>query len=180
VAAPRQPVQPATARPSPVPTSAPPQPVERTDAAEAVKPKPQLFIPVAITVQEQSNSSVEKVHVNIYRLRETIKTSRPSIFCDDTEVVRSQHGRFVVLALTPGKHTFRVNQRNDRYGQLMLDLKTGQEYYIRVDIENAVGAGSLTLASPEQGVDELKELKPGDAHMIKDKNFLAADFAPLR
>lgn len=40
------------------------------------------------------------------------------------------------------------------------------------------GHGRLTLVQPEQGVAGFKQMKPTNAGMIKDKEFLAADFAP--
>jgi hypothetical protein len=56
---------------------------------------------------------------------------KPSIYCDERDVARVQNGRSVVLALTPGKHTFRSN---DSQSQINVDLKAGEAYYIRLDI----------------------------------------------
>ena len=83
----------------------------------------------------------------------------------------------VVLALTPGHHTLRSN---DKQSQIELDLKPGQEYYIRIDMAPglAKGHGRLMLVQPEQGAAELKQMKPADAGMIKLKEFIAADFVP--
>jgi hypothetical protein len=128
----------------------------------------------AVTAQETLKSA--KVRVNIYRYKQFIgKALRPSIYCDGTDVARLQSGRSIVLALTPGKHTFRSN---DKQSQIELEIKPGQEYYIRIDIATGFwkGHGRLTLVQPEQGTPEFQQTKPADADMIKDKGFVAADF----
>ncbi len=116
-----------------------------------------------------------KVRVNVYRYKQIYgKAIRPSIYCDETDVARLQDGRFVVLALTPGKHTFRSN---DKQSVIDLELKPGQEYYIRVDIAPgfAKAHGRITLVQPEQGAAEFKQMKPADADMIKNRTFLISD-----
>ena len=120
------------------------------------------------------------VRVNVYRYKQFVgKALRPSIYCDAKDVVRLQNGRYVALALAPGKHAFRSN---DKQSQIDLDLKAGQEYYIRIDIATGMwkGHGRLTLVQPEQGAGELKQMKAVDAGMINDKEFLAADFEPTK
>ncbi len=137
-----------------------------------------LFVPAAMTAQEPSKAAVDNVRVNVYRYKQLYgKALRPSIYCDDKDVARLQSGRYVVLALAPGGHTFRSN---DKQSQIDLVLKSGQEYYIRIDITTGMGIwkahGRLTLVQPEQGAGELKQMKPVDAGMIKDKELLAHDF----
>jgi len=137
-----------------------------------------LFVPAVATAQEAPQSSGEKVRINVYRYKQFAgKGLRPSIYCDDKDVARLQSGRYVTLELAPGTHTFRSN---DKQSQIELDLKPGQEYYLRIDIAAGFwkGHGRLTLVLPEQGAGELKQMKPVDAGMIKDKEFLAADFVP--
>lgn len=126
----------------------------------------------------QSTVSSDKVRVHVYRYKQYVgKGLRPSIYCDEVDVARLQSGRFVVLALTPGKHKFRSN---DKQSQLEMDLKPGQEYYIRVDLATGFfkGHGRLTLVQPEQGKGEVTQMKAADSGMIKDKEFLAPDFVP--
>ena len=137
-----------------------------------------LFIPATTMAEEQSKPSVDKVRVNVYRYKQFMgKGLRPSIYYEERDVARLQSGRYVVLALAPGTHVFRSN---DKQSQIDLDLKAGQEYYIRIDIATGFmkGHGRLTLVQPEQGAAELKQMKPADAGMIKVKDFLAADFVP--
>lgn len=137
-----------------------------------------LFVPPAMTAQQPQGSSANNVRVYVYRYKQYMgKGLRPSIYCDDRDVARLQSGRYLVLAIAPGKHTFRSN---DKQSQVEPDLKLGQEYYIRIDIAPGMwkGHGRLTLVQPEQGAAELKQMKPIDAGMIKEREFLAADFEP--
>jgi hypothetical protein len=137
-----------------------------------------LFIPGA-TGQDPPKLSSQSARVNVYRYKQYMGNAlRPSIYCDDKDLARLQDGRYVVLALEPGTHTFRSN---DKQSQIELDLKRGQEYYIRIDIAPDMwkGHGRLTLVQPEQGIGELKKMKPIDKGMVKQKDFLAADFEPM-
>lgn len=139
-----------------------------------------LFMPAAVAAQEAPKPSADKVKVFVYRYKQFVgKGLRPSIYANDKDVARVQSGRYVALALTPGKHLFRSN---DKQSQVELELKPGQEYYIRIDIATGFwkGHGRLTLVQPEQGAGELKQMKPSDADMIKDKEFLAADFVAVK
>lgn len=129
-----------------------------------------------VNAQESSHPSGDKVRVNVYRYKQYLgKGLRPSIYCDGKDVSRLQDGRYVVLLLTQGDHTFRSN---DKQSQIGLNLKPGQPYYIRIDIAVGMwkGHGRLTLVQPEQGAAELKEMKPVDSGMIKDRELVAEDF----
>jgi len=86
------------------------------------------------------------------------KAVRPSIFVDEKDVARLQSGRGVVLALEPGQHILRSG---DKQSQIVLDVKAGRAYYIRIDIAGGswswkafANIGRLTLILPEQGVGE--------------------------
>ncbi len=139
-----------------------------------------LLIPSSAHAQDSARSHADEVRVNVYRYKQYLGSGlRPSIYVDERDVARLQNGRYVVLALQPGKHSFRSN---DKQSQIELDGKAGQEYYIRIDIATGYwkGHGRLTLVQPEQGVGEIKEMKPVDGGMIKDREFLAADFVPAK
>ncbi len=134
----------------------------------------------AATVEQSPHLAVDKVRVIVYRYKQYAGSAiRPSIYCDEKDTSRVQNGRYVALSLAPGKHTFRST---DAQSQIELDLKPGQEYYIRIDIAAGMwkGHGRLTLVQPEQGAAELKQMKPVDSGMIKDKEFVAADFEPAK
>lgn len=139
-------------------------------------PKPAEAAPAA---QEAAAPAEDgKAYVYVYRYKSMVgKGVRPSIYCDDKDIVRLQSGRYVALALTAGKHVLRSN---DKQSQIELELKPGQKYYIRIEIAAGFwkGHGRLTMVLPEQGAGEMKQMKPVDAGMIKDKEFIAPDFKP--
>jgi hypothetical protein len=123
-----------------------------------------------------TSSAKAKVYVYRYKSFES-KGVRPSIYVDEKDIARVQDGRAVVLAISPGKHMFRSN---DKQSVVDLEVKGGQSYYIRIDIATGFlkGHGRLTLVAPEQGASEYKRTKPVDKGMIKDSSALAPGFTP--
>jgi hypothetical protein len=137
-----------------------------------------LFLPFVLAAQDSPKAPAAKARVVVYRYKQYAGVAlRPSIYCNEKDVARVQSGRYVALALAPGKYSFRSN---DKQSQIVLDLKPGREYYIRIDIAVGMwkGHGRLTLVQPEQGVGEVQQMKPADAGMVKDSEFLADDFVP--
>ncbi len=146
-------------------------------AQEAPKPSTEAAAAKA-PAADTAKPAADKVRVFVYRYKQFVgKGIRPSIYCNEKDVARLQSGRYVTLTLPAGKHSFRSN---DKQSQIELELKSGQDYYIRIDIATGFwkGHGRLTLMMPEQGAGELKQMKPIDAGMIKDKEYLATDFVP--
>ena len=83
-----------------------------------------------------------------------------------------ENGRFFVAKLSPGKHTFRSN---DKQAGVEVELKGEQDYYIRVEIATGMmkGHGRLVLVASEQGAYEIKKLKPLDRDKVKDSEHVA-------
>ena len=109
-----------------------------------------------------------KATVYIYRYKQFQGSAlSPSVYCDDTELARMENGRFFVAKFAPGKHAFRSN---DKQSGIELDMKAGEEYYIRVEIATGFtkGHGRLVSSAPEQGAYEIKKLKPISADKVKD------------
>jgi hypothetical protein len=124
------------------------------------------------TVAAQSKDSQATVYV--YRYKQFMGSAlAPSVYCDDSELARMGNGKFFAVKVSSGKHTF---YSNDKQAGIDVDLKGGQEYYIRVEIAAgmAKGHGRLILVAPEQGGYEIKKLKPLDADKIKDSQRVVA------
>lgn len=112
--------------------------------------------------------------VYVYRYKQFVGSAlAPSVFCDETELARMENGRFFVAKLAPGKHVFRSN---DKQAGIEVELKPGQQYYIRVELATGFmkGHGRLLSVAPEQGSYEIKNLKPLDADKIKDTQHVTA------
>jgi hypothetical protein len=87
-----------------------------------------------------------------------------------------ENGRYFAAKLEPGKHSF---TSNDKQSGIDLDLKPGEEYFVRVEIAPglAKGHGRLVLVPREQGGYELKsdKLKPLDANKVDDKQVVSVE-----
>jgi hypothetical protein len=134
------------------------------------------------SAQEPANSSPQaadakssKATVYIYRYKQFVGSAlSPSVFCDGAQLARMDNGRYFTANLNAGKHTF---TSNDQQSGIDLELKAGEEYFIRVEIATGAmkGHGRLLLMSREQGSYELKsnKLKPLDAKKVADKDVVS-------
>src|SRR6266700_483664 len=113
----------------------------------------------------------DKAIVYFYRYKQFSGSAlAPSVYCDEAQLARMDNGRYFTVAVDPGKHTFRSN---DKQSGAEIDLKAGQEYFLRVEIAAGFmkGHGRLVAVVPEQARYELKAkgVKPLDAEMVADK-----------
>lgn len=119
--------------------------------------------------------------VFIYRYKQFVGSAlAPSVYCDEVQLARMENGRYFTVTLDPGKHTFRSN---DAQSGVELELKAGQDYFVRVEIATGLmkGHGRLILMSPDQGRYELNssKLKPLDAGKVADKSRVSVDESQL-
>jgi hypothetical protein len=135
-------------------------------AQQPTKPTPQV-----------TDSKTGKATVYVYRYKQFVGSAlAPSIYCDGAELARMENGRYFTAKLEPGTHTF---TSNDKQSGIDLDLKSGDEYFMRVEIATgfAKGHGRLVLVPREQGAYELKsdKLKPLDADKVANKDVVFLD-----
>jgi Protein of unknown function (DUF2846) len=133
-------------------------------AQEPTKSKPQI-----------ADAQTSKATVYVYRYKQFVGSAlAPSIYCDGAELARMENGRYFTANLEPGKHTF---TSNDKQSGIDLDLKAGDEYFMRVELAAgfAKGHGRLVLVAREQGAYELKSdrLKPLDANKVANKDVVS-------
>lgn len=148
-----------------------------------------LFSAILLTgllaaAQEPANTATpavegkaSKATVYVYRYKQFVGSAlAPSIFCDGNQLARMENGRYFAARLEPGKHTF---TSNDKQSGIDLDLKAGEQYFIRVEIAAgfAKGHGRLVLVPREQGSYEMKsdKLKPLDANKVGDKEVVSVE-----
>lgn len=108
--------------------------------------------------------------LHVYRHRRYVGSAlAPSIYIDDKQIARVGNGRRFTAKLTPGTHSVRSD---DKSSAVSIDVKPGQDYYIRIDEETGMwkGHGKLTLLMAEQGKPEYALSKPvePDRRMAKD------------
>jgi hypothetical protein len=129
--------------------------------------------------QRTADAKSTKATVYVYRYKQFVGSAlSPSVYCDETELARMENGRYFTVKLDPGKHNF---HSNDKQSGMDLDVKAGQEYFLRVEIASgfAKGHGRLVLMSPEQGGYELKssKLKPLDSNKVINATLVSVDEA---
>jgi hypothetical protein len=144
------------------------------------------FTALAAIAQESTADSsktnaakVSTATVYVYRYKQYVGSAlAPSVYCDEAELARMANGRYFAVKLDPGKHNFRSN---DKQSGIELDMKAGQEYFLRVELVAGAmkGHGRLVLMSPEQGSYEVKssKLKPLDSNKVVNPKLVSVDEA---
>jgi hypothetical protein len=119
------------------------------------------------------SADIEKspAKVYVYRYKQFVGGAlAPSVYCDDVQLARMDNGRYFMATIPAGKHTFRSN---DVQSGMDLNLRSGQEYFLRVEIATGFmkGHGRLVLMPREQASYELRtaKLKPLDLAKVADK-----------
>ena len=119
-------------------------------------------------VKEEGSSKESKAIIIIGRIKDFgTRNWRPSVYVDDTELARSQNGRYLVAKVNPGRRTVRAE---DPKYSLHMELKAGDCYFFRVEIASgfAKAHGRLVGLTREQGGVDLKQLTPIDPSHVND------------
>lgn len=127
--------------------------------------------------QKTPDVKPSKATVYVYRYKQFVGSAlTPSVYCDETELARMENGRYFTVKLDPGKHSF---HSNDKQSGMELDVKAGQEYFLRVELVAGAmkGHGRLILMAPEQGGYELRssKLKPLDSNRVVNATLVSVD-----
>ncbi|MGA3316830.1 MAG: DUF2846 domain-containing protein [Candidatus Korobacteraceae bacterium] len=184
--------QPTTAPATPAPPPVATTPQETPPPQPSTTASPQQEAPAiqqAVTPKEPASPTAAKLQkpepttamVYVYRYKQYVGSAlSPSVYCDEVQLARMDNGRYFSVALAPGKHAFRSN---DKQSGLELDLKAGQIYFIRVEIATGFwkGHGRLIQMTSEQGSYELKskQLQPLDAAKTVDRTRVSVEAAQL-
>jgi len=121
---------------------------------------PQAPASPAATDSKPAQPASDVAYLRVYRQRRYVGSAlAPSIFVDDKQIARVGNGRRFSMRMLPGSHTVRSD---DKSSAITLDVKAGQEYYVRVEEATGFwkGHGKLILVMPEQGSPEYKLQKP--------------------
>src|SRR5215469_1937706 len=119
-------------------------------------------------MKDEGSSKELKAIIIIGRLKDFgTRNWRPSVYVDETELARSQNGRYLVAEVDPGKRMVRAE---DPKHSLQMELKAGDCYFFRVEIASgfAKAHGQLVGLTREQGSSDLKLLTPIDRSHVKD------------
>jgi hypothetical protein len=112
-----------------------------------------------------------KATMVVYRSREYMGAGlRPTVVLDGKDLVNIGNGKVFVAALSPGHHTFEMD---DKKSGTAVDLKPGQEVYLKIDIVPGFwkGGGKMTQVAPQQGNYEATRLDLIELKEIEDPRF---------
>lgn len=143
----------------------------QTNAGTAQNIPTQQSMPTATASSARAGANAADAGcLRVYRQRRYAGSAlAPSIYIDDAQIARVGNGRRVAIRLTPGPHTIRSD---DKSSAISLDVKAGQDYFVRVDEATGFwkGHGKLTLVLAEQGSAEYRLEKPleEDRKIAKD------------
>jgi hypothetical protein len=117
----------------------------------------------------------DKATVHFYRYKQYMGSAlEPAIYCDDKVIAKMDNGTYFLAVLEPGKH---ILQSNDKQSGIELDMKPGEEYFVRVEIATGFwkGHGRLVMVPKEQGSFEIKKLKPLQKKKIVDNSIASSE-----
>lgn len=120
-----------------------------------------LFIP----------SQDDKATVYIYQTPHArmMKRAAPEVFCDEKLIAKLDGGRYFVVKLDPGVHSFR--SKNKKNGGMEKEFKAGEVYYLRLTMEHTgyfLKFSGISSVQPEEGSYTVKQLRAINEKDVKD------------
>ena len=99
------------------------------------------------------------------------------MYCDGVQLARLDNGRYFAIEFDPGRHSCKSNHKQS---QLELDLRAGEIFYIRMEMEPGVfkPKGRLIPVGKTRGPIELRHTRPLSPEKVKDKKRVRLDLPP--
>jgi hypothetical protein len=144
-------------------TAAPTTGTVATTTAAPESPKPSSIA----TAADDPNAAV----VYVYRPKAFVGWAlHPTLMVDGKDLVNIANGTMWSGHFTPGHYVF---QMDDKQSGAELDLKSGETYYMKIEIVTGFwkGGGKMTLMAREQGGLEVKALKPLPEKEVEHPDF---------
>lgn len=127
--------------------------------------------PVESQVNQQDSES-NKVMVYVYKTphQRTLGRVAPPVYCDEQLLAKLDGGRYFIVKLEPGTHSFRSKNKKD--GGVEIELKLGQEYFLRMETRTGVqvNAPRISVVPNEEGRYDVKQMKYINDGDIKDRS----------
>ena len=101
----------------------------------------------------------------------------PSVYCDGVQLARLDNGRYFAIEFDPGRHSCKSSHKQSL---IELDLKAGETYYIRMEMEPGAfqTRGRLVPIGKVRGPIELRKTRPLSPEKVKDKKRVRLDLPP--
>jgi hypothetical protein len=120
----------------------------------------------------EQNTESNKVTVYVYKTphQRTLGRVAPPVYCDEQLLAKLDGGRYFIVKLDPGTHSFRSKNKKD--GGVELELKLGQEYFLRMETRTGVqvNAPRISVVPNEEGRYDVKQMKYVNDDDIKDRS----------
>lgn len=113
-------------------------------------------------------SSPVPAKIYVYRAKQfTAKYKALPFYCDERMAADLNNGRYFIMTLSPGLHTFRGA---DKGTSLQLELKSGEKYFIRAEQAMGTWKGTQQITSVDSSLahSEMNDLKPVAKEKIWD------------
>jgi hypothetical protein len=109
--------------------------------------------PDAVPAADKPSPATDQAPATIYFYRPRRfqgSALKPSVFVDDARSGQVHNGDSIKVSVTPGNHRI---YSTDKSTGIELNAKSGQTYYVRVDIQVGFwkGHGGVTLVDPQEG-----------------------------
>ena len=122
--------------------------------------------------QTNDQTNDNKVTVYVYKTphQRTLGRVAPPVYCDEQLLAKLDGGRYFIVKLDPGTHSFRSKNKKD--GGVELELKLGQEYFLRMETRTGVqvNAPRISVVPHEEGRYDVKQMKYVNEDDIKDRS----------
>ncbi len=129
--------------------------------------------PVESQTNQQDNES-NKVTVYVYKTphHRTLGRVAPPVYCDEVLLAKLDGGRYFIVKLEPGTHSFRSKNKKD--GGVEIELKLGQEYFLRMETRTGVqvNAPRISVVPNEEGRYDVKQMKYVNDGDIRDSKVI--------
>lgn len=122
------------------------------------------------TTEQESGSN--KVTVYVYKTphQRTLGRVAPPVYCDEQLLAKLDGGRYFIVKLEPGTHSFRSKNKKD--GGVEIELRLGQEYFLRMETRTGVqvNAPRISVVPSEEGRYDVKQMEYVKDDDIKDRS----------
>ncbi len=103
----------------------------------------------------------------------TIGRATYPVYVDEVLTANLDGGRYVVLKLPEGEHSF--HSKHKKKGGVLLNVKAGEIYYVRLNVEEGgffLRDDGMTTIPKEEGAYSVRQLKPIKRDYIKNRSFV--------
>jgi hypothetical protein len=129
--------------------------------------------PETVTDKVDSHADKTSTQATVYLYRAVTK-ERPtknkiSLYADGEQLASVPSGRYVMILLDPGKHSFNTQSGGER--ALELELKRGEKYYLLLpeETDSSPGGPRISAVEFERGAAEVRQSTPVEAADVKGK-----------